>query len=378
MPRRKQRRSWGCVTEVARGKKYVLRWQDPSKKCGRATETVHGTYREACNRLDAIHAEKMAEGYTRPYTTIGDVYERFVLPDYRKRLEMGKVKARSLEMYEAAWHRDASPRWADADVNAVKAIDVQNWLMTLTKSRANLAMTVLKKAGDFAVSYEIAGRNVFRAKYLMPANVNEHSKRVYDEAEARRILSIVEGTRIEAPYILMAFGSCRTGESLGFRASEIERYESAGRVFAAAKVERRMEQTGSLPMPDGDLKTAESRRVVVVPPPYGERLLAIAERKRAEGIEWLCDRGDGLPMDKNAAAQAWRAAVPEEDRVPMQNLRASWRTMAAMEWGVSSDLLEILMGHRLPGVTGRHYLRPSDEQIIERFAAEFLSKNRGT
>lgn len=28
MPRKKQRRAWGSVTEIKRGKKYVLRWME--------------------------------------------------------------------------------------------------------------------------------------------------------------------------------------------------------------------------------------------------------------------------------------------------------------------------------------------------------------
>lgn len=32
------------------------------------------------------------------------------------------------------------------------------------------------------------------------------------------------------------------------------------------------------------------------------------------------------------------------------------------------------MGHKLPGVTGRHYLRPSTEQLAEDFAATYVKK----
>lgn len=32
------------------------------------------------------------------------------------------------------------------------------------------------------------------------------------------------------------------------------------------------------------------------------------------------------------------------------------------------------MGHKLPGVTGQHYLRPSTEQLAEDFAAAYVKK----
>ena len=55
MPRKKQRRAWGSVTEIKRGKKYVLRWMENTPDGRkRKTRTVYGTYREACAALDAI------------------------------------------------------------------------------------------------------------------------------------------------------------------------------------------------------------------------------------------------------------------------------------------------------------------------------------
>ena len=56
MARRKTRRAWGSVTEIKRGKKYVLRWmENTSEGRKRKTRTVRGTYREACMELDRIH-----------------------------------------------------------------------------------------------------------------------------------------------------------------------------------------------------------------------------------------------------------------------------------------------------------------------------------
>ena len=59
-------------------------------------------------------------------------------------------------------------------------------------------------------------------------------------------------------------------------------------------------------------------------------------------------------MGKAAAGAMWRTL----GRIPFANLRNSWRTFAQFEWGVGYDTLELLMGHKLPGVTGQHYLVP--------------------
>lgn len=71
MPRKKQRRAWGSVTEIKRGKKYVLRLvESTSEGRKRKTRTVYVTYREACAALDTIYTENR-ESHAAP--TIGEV-----------------------------------------------------------------------------------------------------------------------------------------------------------------------------------------------------------------------------------------------------------------------------------------------------------------
>ena len=379
MPRKKQRRAWGSVTEIKRGKKYVLRWPDHAKGCGRATETFYGTYRAACDRMDAIHAKVMDNGPAPRYATIGDIYDDYVSAEYRAKLKAGKLKQRSLDLYERTWRLSIAPRWADAAIADVKAVDVQDWLLSLTKSQANISIVVLKSVGDAAVRYELSSKNVFREKYIHPDKSKTITKEVYDGAKCEQVyIQYVKGTSVEVPYILTAFAGCRTGEALGLRCSEVRRIKRKGRVFAIARIVRRMEQTGYAPMPDGDLKTPESMRTIIVPPPYGQALLDIAESKMALGIEWLADCGDGLPMNRGTVNGRWNKTVPDDVRIPMRNLRASWRTIAELEWHMPRVLLEIAMGHRLEGTTGKHYLRPSEGQLVEMFIDEYLSKNATT
>ena len=71
-----------------------------------------------------------------------------------------------------------------------------------------------------------------------------------------------------------------------------------------------------------------------------------------------------MPMNRGTLAYVWR----EDGRIPFSNLRNSWRTFAQFEWRIPGDTLEILMGHVLPGVTGKHYLRPSDDDLLMSFA----------
>ena len=77
-------------------------------------------------------------------------------------------------------------------------------------------------------------------------------------------------------------------------------------------------------------------------------------------------------MNRGQLAHAW--AAESGNPVPFQNLRNSWRTFAQLEWGIGSDTLELLMGHKLPGTTGAHYMRPKGDTLARRFAEEFAAR----
>lgn len=50
--------------------------------------------------------------------------------------------------------------------------------------------------------------------------------------------------------------------------------------------------------------------------------------------------------------------------------------MAEVEWKVSDRLLELMMGHKLPGVTGAHYIRQDGKTLVDAFTDEYLANYR--
>ena len=192
----------------------------------------------------------------------------------------------------------------------------------------------------------------------------ERSKRVYTLDEALGVLDALRGNPLEPAFILACFGSCRSGESLGVRTEEVLRWERSGTVLASTDICRQMQQSGTEPV--GALKTAKSARTVVILPQAADRLVEIAASRAAEGREWLSDRGDGLPMNRSICNDRWRklCAARGIEHIPWSNLRNSWRTIAEVELRLPWDLIEMLMGHALPGVSGRHYIRPTAEQVV--------------
>lgn len=365
MPRKPRRRSWGSIREVTRGKKYVLRWVENTRDGRvRRCETFYGTYREANKRLDEIH---VMHGDDRPVPTIGQVYELWYLPDLERRVAMGKAKSSTAATYQNIWANHVRPAWGNTPVDSVHPADVQEWLLSLPKTTAVTAISVVRAVMDIAVRYELTDRNRFREKYTMPSDaMRTRSRGTYSLGEADEVLSKLEGNRIEGAYIAACFGSCRTGESLGIRADEVELVDIDGLDMCAVHIVRRAGNRNEV-LSDGDLKNAQSVRHIIVPGAYARRLNEVAEKRRRDGYTWLTSAPDGLPMGTDLLNREWRMSCPGE-YIPFANLRNSWRTFAQLEWGIDWDTLEKLMGHTLPGVSGKHYVRPSVEQLCARFA----------
>lgn len=365
MPRRKQRRAWGHIDEIVRGKKYVLRWtHNTPKGRKRPCETFYGTYREACARLDEIH---VTAGDDRPVPTVGQALDMWYMPWLERRLAEGKIKLGTYNLHVRLIKRHIRPAWGSTPVDSTKPLDIQRWLFSIKKQEAQVSLSIMRRLIDMVVQYEIVEVNKFR----MPYEFNSETKRtgtgkLYDLSRARDALSRVEGSPVEPSVILSLFGSARVGESMGVRKNEVAQAESHGMSFALVPIIRRVDRKLGL-MPDGDLKTPDSARTLIIPEPYGTRLIELSACGGIPGSDWLSPAPNGSTMTHDQLITEWKRAVGDAF-IPFANLRNSWRTFAQYEWGIDYDTCELLMGHRLKGVTGKHYLKPSTEQLLDRIA----------
>lgn len=357
MPRKPRRRPFGSITTVNRGK-HVIRWtQDTPQGRRRLSKTVYGSFREADAELSRIQA--IAAPAASP--TVGRVHEELWWPSIMRKVEAGKLKRKTADMYARVWVVHVAPRWAHVPLSEVRRIDVQDWLLGITQGDGKLSIVVLRGIMAEAVRMELlASSNLAGVAFEFGAKSGERSKAVYTLAEAESMLEMLAGAQCEAPYIVACFGGLRTGESLGVRCVEVYAIEACGRTFAAVPVRRQMPETG--PVPEEWTKNEGSVRTALVPDPYASMLLRMCDAKLSMGIEWLADRGDGLPMSKSVLDHAWERDAGER-RIPFANLRPSWRTFAEFDWGVPHDTLELLMGHKLPGVSGHHYIRPDVDAL---------------
>ncbi len=363
MPRRKSKRSaWGALTEVEPNVWRLRFWSSGPDGYKRRSKTVRGS------RLDAerVRSELMLlHSDDAPCPTVGEVWERWALPSYERREAAGDMSAYTLRQYRSGWNRHASPRWADVPCDAVRPLDVQQWLDGLSYNGALQSMNVLRPTLDYAVRYGKVVTNPFRERYLMPSKSGkaDMDKGVWTLGELGGVWrDHALGQWWEAAFLLSAFGGCRVGESLGVTPGDVELREVGGVPVALVRIERQVPSVGSEVR--DKLKNPQSHRTIAIPGRAGLRVAALA----ASCDWWLSGDGLGGPSTQRRLMLAWKS---EGMAHPFRNLRNSYETN--MRWALRLPpwIVEPLLGHAGKGVTGQYYDRPSADMFAEAVAGAY-------
>ncbi len=374
MPRR-MRSSFGCVQRVDR-ERYRLRWwEEAGGEYKRRSETVRGTRREAERRMAEIRAslDETAHGRRREVPTVREAYERWWLPDAEQALADGRLARSSMKCRLSKWRKYVGPRWGDVRVNAIDPLELQEWLLTMTRKPASDALALLRQVLDRCLTYDVVDANVARRPYRMPTAQVDRSDGAYTLAELARIAEAARGSFAEAPMLLCMFGSARTGEALGVGVSDVEAAESHGVSMAVAHVSRQVTSDARV---SARLKNRSSVRALVVPEPWGPRLLELAAEAGGRGEAWLAGDGTGRPLSQNAYRREWARVCRLAGVGPRQPraARRSWETYMRWDMGVEQWRVEQMMGHALPGVTGVHYDTPTAAAFVEVVGAAFAAR----
>lgn len=365
MPRRakKRRASWASITEVERGRKYRIRyWSQTPSGYRRVSETVRGTIMDAERRRAELMLDHSEDA---PKPTVGDCWERWYLPDARRRVDDGELARQSLEHYESTWRNHVEPRWGDVQVDQVKPLAVQQWLLTLTRSQATGVLPVMRQVLEYAVRFECIPANPMAVKYSMPPKST--SKTLDDGAwspdELVEVWRACVGTPLEAVVLLCGFGSCRLGEALGARPSDVELREVGGIPIACVRIDSQIDGRGR---DTNSVKNRWSERTVVLAGAPALRIAEIAELSD----EYLAEDQRGGAMNQVYARTAFKALLESagvQHHTP-RALRRSWETIARWTLRLPPWLTERMMGHTGDGVTGRSYDRPEVDEFAEALA----------
>lgn len=353
------RSSWGSITKLGTNRYRLRYWGNGDDGYRRRTEIVRGTRKDAGDRLAALRVEHTQDA---PVPTVGQMWARFVLPDKERMNAHGQLSDNTLSQYRSTWRRHVSPRWSSVPCNAVRPLDVQDWLDGLARPAAESALSLVRQVLNYAVRYEVIATNPFSIHYrLPPVGDSRRDKGTWTLSELTDLWrDTIRDTWFEPSFILCAFGGCRVGESLGVLASEVELTEVDGIPVALVPIRR---QVTSSTLTER-LKTRASERTVIV---CGDPALSLAATA-SDGRHWLVDDGCGAPATSRQVNRSWTRAMPAKDIHPYRNLRNSWQTFMRWELNLDTWLIETLMGHSIHGITGQYYDRPTVEQMAAQVA----------
>lgn len=370
---RHRRSSWGCVQGVRPGV-WRLRYTRDGR---RVSETFEGTRREAGDRMAALRVECGSAPSKRP-VTVGEAYERHYWPE---------VEATAVDNTRAntasAWRVHVGPRWAGVALRDVRPADVQEWLLSLTRSQAMAALRVLRGVFRSAALYGLADPAPMAVGYRMPSRVERPRARdVVPAADMEAYWAAALSCGLGAAFVLAACCGLRVGESLGPMAGEVCREERGGVTVATVPVLRQVDNAGAVctRTVGGEeverLKTRKSARWAAVGGVWAERLLALQDEAAARGDRWLTDDGEGRPVAQRAARQAWGAALDAAGlpRVLLKNLRATFATQMDAR-NVPVEQIARLMGHARPDITFDVYERPGRDRAAQ-IAADAAAPGR--
>lgn len=356
MPRRAKRSAWASIAQVDSDRWRIRYWAEGPDGYRRRSKTIRGTRKQA----EQARAQLMLEhGEDAPCPTVRQAWERWALPDLERMVADGDLAPLTLRMHEKEWRLRIEPRWGDVPCDEVRPLAIQQHLLTMGYSQAQMFASTMSRILDYAVRYELIDHNPMRERYVMPSKstVERLDRGVWKLGELGGVWARVRGLWWEPAFLLAAFGGCRLGESLSPRAGDVEPRDVGGVPVALVPI------TGQVP-PSGTTivrpKTEGSVRTVVL---VGRPALRLRELAAALPPDWfLTHDGAGGVQRQSRMKDAWRAAGMEH---PFRNLRNSWQTWMRWELRVPPHLIEPMMGHKLPGVTGAHYDRPTADSFVE-------------
>ena len=366
MPRKRAER--GSIARLDRNRYRIRYWGDKGDGKGyrRLSANFTGTLTEARRERDRLIAKYATTSTDN--MTVEQAYERLYMPDCEKR----GLSPTTLAMYRSTWNRHVRPEFGDRLLRDVKPLEIQHYVDGMTKNQALKTINQLSGIYKIAVRFEQVDRNPVVGGLTVPNEAKKMDAGVYKMEEMIRLADSMRGSHVEATYLLSAFGSCRVGEALAVKPTDIRLVETtAGLPCAAVSISKQAMRDGSV---ENRVKTVASDRWVIVPGPWGVRLAEIARRRDAEGHEWMYEGLKGNPVSLYKLGYTWReqCEIAGMEAHPFRNLRNSWRTSWQYEVGVAPDTLELLMGHKGETVSAEHYVRPDLMMLAQTVAAAFV------
>ena len=365
------RSSWGTKTKIDKNK-WRIRWceWDGLNRVRRSKTLYPCTSREAddeLRRLWQLHHLPPNERVV-PCPTFAQCWDEWYFPQLEKQVESGDISRNTFNSYRSVWRSKVSSKWANVTMSKVRIEEYQRWLDGFTYSQAHSSHALVLNLVNCARLHEVDGISFLDARYKMPRDkkrANDGGLEVYTIAEMDSILESLRGNRIEGTAILMAKGSCRVGEAVAAAVKDITFEQYNGRTYAVYDLHQQYAQGSKF----AQLKTQDSYRPIIIPPPWSLRLAEIAKQRTKDEELYICDKGTGMPLDRARITERWielfMGGTIDLRYLTMTKLRNSWSTAMLWKYGIPSQMVDKMMGHAAKNILGKHYDRPDKELFIE-------------
>jgi integrase len=289
-------------------------------------------------------------------TTVGQFLDQWLVEVAKPR-----VRAWTYAGYEVHVRRHLKPALGRIPLERLTAQHVQALLNQ--KLRDGLApRTVrylrgtLRTALRDAVRWGLISRNA--AALVDGPRVERYAIKPFTPDEARQLLRVIRGERLEALYSVALAQGLRQGEALGLRWDDVDLEMGYIRI---TKQLQRIHGAPQLVEP----KTERSRRTLAMPPMIANALKehhARQEQERAAAGKHWVDNGlvfttpTGTPLDGTAVTKGFhrlleRAGLPQRR---FHDLRHSCATLLLVQ-GVSPRVVMDVLGHSQIGLTMNTY-----------------------
>lgn len=271
--------------------------------------------------------------------------------------ELGSRRVRNLDVdqIEAAFDR-----LAEGDANHRPC---SRW--SLIKCRS-----VLGQALDWAVKRKMLPRNVAEHVELPNDARAPSTRKALTVEEAKRLLDVIKGDRLEAMYLIMLSVGLRPGEAAGLTWADVDLDAGTIAVRYGVRIENRRAVLADA------LKTARSRRTITLPQRAADALRAHRKLHTAERLKaswWADDRlvfctTRGTVLEPRNVARSLAAFTKQAglDTFTPNELRHSAASLLSAS-GVPLERIADLLGHtstRMLEQTYRHSVQPSIDAAV--------------
>jgi integrase len=299
---------------------YVYRWRDGNVRRKETLGTVKDLTKAGAQRRAEAYRQR-ANGPTAPRTTTSSLTVTELVEHYAKRelCESCDKVVKVRKAYHYIFKNYVIPRWGELSLEAVKAIDVEEWLKSINKANGTKAKIreVFGAAFRHGVRHELYHVNPI-------ANVRQARRRtiepsILEPEEIASILIELQGLEpVRTAFLIAAVMGIRRGELFGLKWEDLD-------VGRATLHIRRSYVDGVF----GPPKTESSRRPLPIPSQALEALLAWKQRSIFVGPhDWVFASKLSLGSQPLWPGTLWqRNVAPAIARANINKPKLGWHSL---------------------------------------------------